>query len=79
MGIQGLARRLEPYAARYSPQQLDGFSAIIDGPSLAYHALKLALVASAASASQSRLPSYADINVEAIRWLNSLEDHGIKV
>ena len=79
MGIQGLARRLEPYSVRYSPQQLGGFFAIIDGPSLAYHALKLALDALDASVSQSRLPSYADINAEAIRWLNSLEAHGIKV
>jgi hypothetical protein len=75
MGIPGLARRLDPFAGRYSAQQLEGFSATIDGPSLAYHAHKLALYAS----SQSRIPSYADINDEAMRWLNTLEDQGIKV
>jgi hypothetical protein len=76
MGIPGLARRLEPYAGRYSAQQVDGFSAIIDGPSLAYHAHRLA---ASASAGQPRLPSYTEINNEAIRWLESLEEQGIKV
>lgn len=76
MGIAGLARRLEPYGARYAPKDLDGYYAIVDGPSLAYHAHQLAL---AAVARQSRLPSYADINTEAIRWLKALEDINIKV
>jgi hypothetical protein len=76
MGIQGLSRRLEPYSSRHSPQQLQGYSAIIDGPGLAYEAHKLAL---SAAANQSRVPSYTDINNEAIRWLNSLEDQGINV
>jgi hypothetical protein len=76
MGIQGLARRLEPYSSRYSSQQLEGYTAIVDGPGLAYEAHKLAL---SAAANQSRVPSYTDINNEAIRWLNSLEDQGIKV
>jgi hypothetical protein len=76
MGIQGLARRLEPYADHYSPQQLEGYVAIVDGPSLAYHAHKLAL---SADSNLSRLPSYADINDVATRWLNSIEDGGVKV
>ncbi|KAF2026166.1 hypothetical protein EK21DRAFT_74713 [Setomelanomma holmii] len=76
MGIAGLARRLEPYATRYSDQQLEGYTAIIDGPSLAYQAHKLAL---SGAASQLRIPSYADINNEGIRWLCSLEDRGIEV
>ncbi|PSN66715.1 hypothetical protein BS50DRAFT_372207 [Corynespora cassiicola Philippines] len=76
MGIPTLARRLEPYATKYSPQDLNGYTAIIDGPSLAYHAHKLAL---AAGASTGRIPSYADINHEAIRWLKSLEDLNIRV
>ncbi|CAO2648090.1 Nn.00g090120.m01.CDS01 [Neocucurbitaria sp. VM-36] len=76
MGIQGLARRLEPYASRYSLQEVEGFSAIIDGPALAYYAHKLAL---ADSATQTRIPSYTDIIATAIRWLNSLEDMNIKV
>lgn len=76
MGIQGLARRLEQYSVRYTSQQLDGYTAIIDGPSLAYKAHGLAL---SAAASQSRIPSYIDINNEAINWLTSLENQGIKV
>jgi hypothetical protein len=76
MGIQGLARRLEPYASRYSSEQLEGYSAVIDGPALAYYAHKLAL---AASASPLRIPSYADIVAEATRWLTSLESSNIKV
>lgn len=76
MGIPTLARRLEPYATKYSPQDLNGYTAIIDGPSLAYHAHKLAL---AAGVSTGRIPSYADINHEAIRWLKSLEDLNIRV
>lgn len=76
MGIQGLARRLEPYATRYSSEQLDGYSAVVDGPALAYYAHKLAL---ATCASTSRIPSYSDINAEAIRWLNALESINIKV
>ena len=73
MGIPGLARRSEPYAEYRSARQLDGYHAIVDGPSLAYHAHKLALAGS------FRVPSYADINTEAIRWLNSLETANIKV
>jgi hypothetical protein len=76
MGIQGLARRLEPYSTRYSAQQLVGYTAIIDGPGLAYEAHKLGL---STAASQLRIPSYADMNNEAIKWLNSLEDQGITV
>jgi hypothetical protein len=76
MGIQGLARRLEPYSSRYSAQELEGYAAIVDGPGLAYEAHKLAL---SAAASQTRIPSYADINNEAIKWLNALESQGIKV
>jgi hypothetical protein len=73
MGIPGLARRSEPYAECHSAQQLEGYQAIVDGPSLAYHAHKLALDGS------PRVPSYAEINTEAIRWLNSLESANIKV
>jgi hypothetical protein len=76
MGIPGLARRLEPYATRYSPEQLEGYSAVIDGPALAYYAHKLAL---STSASPARIPSYVDIIAEAIRWLNALEQMNIKV
>ena len=76
MGIPGLARRLEPYASRYSPDEVEGYSAILDGPALAYYAHKLAL---AAAANHTRIPSYADITIEAIRWLNSLEYMNIKV
>ena len=76
MGIPGLARRLEPYATRYTDEQLSGYSAVIDGPALAYYAHKLAL---AASARLGRIPSYADVNAEAIRWLSLLEQCNIKV
>ena len=76
MGIQGLARRLEPYTTRFSSEQFDGYSAVIDGPALAYYAHKLAL---ASAASASRIPSYADIVAEAIHWLASLENANIKV
>ncbi|KAF2687263.1 hypothetical protein K458DRAFT_295682 [Lentithecium fluviatile CBS 122367] len=76
MGIAGLARRLDPYASRYTPEELGGCHAIVDGPSLAYHAYELA---HAVSSNQSRLPSYADINAQAIRWLKALEDVDIKV
>ena len=73
MGIPGLARRSEPYAECRSAEQLQGYQAIVDGPSLAYHAHKLALAGS------PRVPSYADVNAEAIRWLNSLETANIQV
>lgn len=76
MGIAGLARRLEPYASRYTPDQLDGYNAIIDGPSLAYHAHQLA---HAITSNHSRLPSYADVNDQALRWLNALEQINITV
>jgi len=76
MGISGLARRLEPYAVRYTSKELEGRTAIIDGPGLAYDAHRVAAVA---AASLSRIPTYADINAEAIRWLKSLESINIKV
>jgi len=63
-GIMGLTQHLEPYATRFSPENLDGCSAIVDGPSLAYHAHKLALDA---ARELPRIPSYADINSQAIR------------
>jgi hypothetical protein len=74
MGIPGLAGRLEPYATRCTPAELEGYVAIIDGPALAYFAHRVA-----AETNKSRLPSYADINAAAIRWLNHLEATNIKV
>lgn len=76
MGIPGLARRLEPYAVQHSPDALDGYSAIIDGPALAYFGHKIAL---AASTDVSKLPSYGDVTTETIRWLDHLESINIKV
>jgi hypothetical protein len=78
MGIAGLARRIEPHATRYSPGDLNGYNAIIDGPSLAYHAHRLALEASSRG-NVSRIPSYADITLQALRWLRTLEGINIKV
>jgi hypothetical protein len=78
MGIAGLARRIEPHATRYSPGDLNGYNAIIDGPSLAYYAHKLALAASNGG-NASRIPSYADITLQALRWLSALEGINIKV
>ncbi|KAH7400891.1 XPG domain containing-domain-containing protein [Phaeosphaeria sp. MPI-PUGE-AT-0046c] len=76
MGIPGLARRLAPYSSRCSEQDLKGYSAIVDGPSLAYEAHRLAF---SAAATQTRIPSYADINNEAVKWLSALEEQGINV
>ncbi|KAL5115757.1 hypothetical protein ACEQ8H_006365 [Pleosporales sp. CAS-2024a] len=76
MGIQGLARRLEPYSRRYTVAELQGYTAVVDGPSLAYEAHKLAL---STAANQTRIPSYADINREAIQWLEALESQGINI
>lgn len=75
MGISGLARRLEPYATHLS-EHLHGYFAVVDGPGLAYHAQSLA---TNATVRLNRLPSYSEINDEAIRWLTSLESHNIKV
>ncbi|PVI07285.1 hypothetical protein DM02DRAFT_320733 [Periconia macrospinosa] len=76
MGIPGLTRRLEPHATRYQPEDLSGYQAIIDGPSLAYHAHRLALYE---IGDEPRVPSYADINRLAFRWLVALEALNIKV
>ncbi|KAF2473350.1 uncharacterized protein BDR25DRAFT_387534 [Lindgomyces ingoldianus] len=70
MGIRGLAISLEPYAARYKIEELDGHTAIIDGPSLAYHAYHLA-----GKKCPLGIPSYRHINQEAIRWLRSLQEN----
>lgn len=78
MGIAGLARRLEPHGDRYTSQDLSGYNAIIDGPSLAYHAHKLALAVRDTD-NVPRLPSYADITQQALRWLRTLEVINIKV
>lgn len=74
MGIPGLASRLEPYAARYTSTDLDGYAAIIDGPALAYFAHRIA-----SEGKKSQLASYADITATAIRWLAHLEAAKIKV
>lgn len=76
MGIPGLARRLEPYATQYSPEELEGYIAVIDGPALAYFGHKLAI---AASPNSANLPTYTEIANESIGWLNALEQHNIKV
>jgi hypothetical protein len=74
MGIPGLATRLEPYATQYTSAELQGYVAIIDGPALAYFSHRLAT-----EAHKPRLPSYADINAVAIRWLKHLETINIKM
>lgn len=74
MGIPGLATHLEPYALRYTLEQVNGYGAVIDGPALAYFAHRVA-----AEADQTRLPSYADINAVAIRWLKNLRNINIEV
>ena len=76
MGIPGLARRLEPYATQYSSEELEGYCAVIDGPALAYFGHKLAIDA---SESPTNIPTYADISVASIKWLDSLEKCNIKV
>ena len=78
MGVAGLARRLETHATRYSLKDLKGYHAIIDGPSLAYHAHKLAWAA-LSRANVSRIPAYSDITFHALRWLKTLEGINIKV
>lgn len=78
MGIAGLARRVEAHATRYSSEDLSGYNAIIDGPSLAYHAHRLAL-ADVDRGNVSSIPSYADITLQALRWLRTLETVNIKV
>ncbi|KAL5412090.1 hypothetical protein PMIN04_010014 [Paraphaeosphaeria minitans] len=78
MGIPGLARRLEPHATRYSLSELEGYHAIIDGPSLAYHAHKLAMAA-LDRGNVSRIPAYADVTFQALRWLRTLDGINIKV
>ncbi|KAF1974794.1 hypothetical protein BU23DRAFT_91019 [Bimuria novae-zelandiae CBS 107.79] len=79
MGIAGFARRLDRHATRYSPEDLSGSNAVIDGPSLAYHAHKLALAAAVNKSNVSRIPSYADIAQQALRWLRALDAINIKV
>ncbi|KAF2735049.1 hypothetical protein EJ04DRAFT_512045 [Polyplosphaeria fusca] len=74
MGIVGLSTNLEPYAESYTPGQLHGYTAIIDGPGLAYHAHNLAR-----EADPTCLPSYADVYEDAIRFLEGLEAMGISV
>lgn len=76
MGIAGLARRLEPHATTFPTDHLNGFAAVVDGPSLAYHAHKLAL---SAAGTASSIPSYADITLQALTWLRALERVNIKV
>lgn len=78
MGIAGLARRLETHATRYSLQDVKGYHAIVDGPSLAYHARKLALAALDRD-DVPRIPAYNDITFQALRWLKTLESINIKV
>lgn len=74
MGIPGLAVTLTPYAVPYNSVSLDGYAGVIDGPALAYHAHKLA-----SESVRAGLPTYADINNIAIRWLKSLETINVNV
>ncbi|ORY10394.1 XPG domain containing-domain-containing protein [Clohesyomyces aquaticus] len=75
MGVRGLAGGLQPYAVSYKMEELDGRTAVIDGPSLAYHGYHLAT-----TRGTNGIPSHHDINQEAIRWLRSLqEEFGVRI
>lgn len=74
MGIPKLTKSLEPFAVQRPLVQLTYYSAVIDGPALAYHAWSLA-----AETRRSGIPSYADVNHAAIRWLHRLETFNIQV
>lgn len=74
MGIKFLAPSLRPFA---SQEQLQG-RLVIDGPSLAYHILRLARHKAEAS-SILDLPSYSVLGATTTRWLDGLQARGLNV
>ncbi|PNS13797.1 hypothetical protein CAC42_3290 [Sphaceloma murrayae] len=82
MGIPGLTRQAEEHAERvtYSPDGTATRNAIIDGPALAYHVLNLCISQRTSRRSAlDDLPSYQELGVSTISWLDSLSDYGFKI
>lgn len=86
MGIPHLAHSLQPYGTKTVlpvvkalPDQ-DGDIAIVDGPSLAYHCFYLCLSArQGARNAFEATPSYKELGDVALRCLDQLQAHGLKV
>lgn len=74
MGIRGLTAVLRPLASR---SEICG-RVVIDGPSFAYHILHVARVQAGVSTALEE-PTYSVLGATAVRWLDSLQSHGINM
>jgi hypothetical protein len=71
MGIPHLISTLQPYAEKVESRSID--RVVIDGPNFAYHIYKRVLYSQIVERGAKKLvnvPTYSDVNQEAIRWLD---------
>ncbi len=86
MGIPHLAARLQTYATpRHISRDKDDATsihpkAIIDGPSFAYHIYNLCLGRKSSAVNVlEAVPSYLELGITAIAWLQRLELCGLNM
>lgn len=84
MGIPQLLNRLHPYASPFilssDERTADKSTAIVDGPGLAYHAYHRALARRThARNALEAAPSYTELGRIAVAWLETLEQHGLRM
>jgi hypothetical protein len=77
MGILGFRRLLEPYAT-IRRTKIEPCQAVVDGPALAYHILRLCLRRTLKS-SPFEQPPYKLLSKTVISWLDNIEECGIHV
>jgi len=84
MGIPHLLNHLRSYASPFvlssGGRDANESTAIVDGPGLAYHAYYRALSrrTNARNALEAA-PSYTELGGIAVEWLQTLEQHGLRM
>lgn len=76
MGIRGLTEAVRPYG---TPSILDDTRVVIDGPALVYKVLSGCLALTPRDKIYLCQPSYSQLGLLTIAWLDKLKSHNVKV
>lgn len=81
MGIPHLTALLRPYASTSLwTDEAPGVNLIVDGPSLAYYIYHRCLSTNLKTKGNfEAIPSYDDVSVDVVAWLEALERFGFAV
>lgn len=81
MGIPHLTALLRPYASTSLwANEAPGINLIVDGPSLAYYIYHRRLSKNLETKGNfEAIPSYDDVSVDVVAWLEALEGFGFAV